>query len=81
MQNHLEKDEKMHTIKILAKNLKILRGELKMSQEDLAEATGLHRTYISGLERGVRNPTVKILEKLARALKTNPSSLLSERKQ
>lgn len=73
--------KKMHTVKILAKNLRILREKLKMSQEDLAEATGLHRTYISGLERGVRNPTVKILEKLARALKTSPSSLLSEREQ
>ncbi len=73
--------KKMHTVKILAKNLKILREELKMSQEDLADAAGLHRTYISGLERGIRNPTVKILEKLAGALKTSPSSLLLERKQ
>lgn len=72
--------KKLNAIKILAKNLRLLREELNMSQEDLAEATGLHRTYISGLERGVRNPTVRILEKLADALKTSPASLLSERR-
>lgn len=39
-----------------------------MSQEDLADRAGVHRTYISGVERGVRNPTVSVLEKIARAL-------------
>ncbi|MEQ9190981.1 MAG: helix-turn-helix transcriptional regulator [Alphaproteobacteria bacterium] len=45
------------------------------SQEDLAFECGLHRTYISGIERGVRNPTVLILAKIADALGVEPSGL------
>ena len=40
-----------------------------MSQEELAEASGTHRTYVSQLERGIRNPTVTVLARLAIALK------------
>ena len=39
-----------------------------MSQEELADRSGLDRTYISGVERGVRNPTVAVLEKIALGL-------------
>ena len=60
----------------LARNLVRLRGERGWSQEDLADETGLHRTYVSGMERGVRNPTLLILERLAKALKVSASSLL-----
>ena len=57
-------------------NLKRLRGEMGLSQEAFADEADLHRTYISGLERGVRNPTVTVLEKIARALKVKPGRLL-----
>lgn len=40
-----------------------------MSQERLAEVAGLDRAYVSGLERGARNPTLETLERLAKALK------------
>ncbi len=60
----------------LAKNVARLRGEYGWSQEELADQSGLHRTYVSGIERGVRNPTVLILERLARALKTPAGRLL-----
>jgi len=57
-------------------NLRRAREGLGISQEELADRAGLHRTYVSGVERGVRNPTVTVLEKLAKALKVKPSTLL-----
>lgn len=60
----------------LAKNLVRLRGEKGWSQEDLADESGLHRTYVSGIERRVRNPTLLILEKLAKALKVGAGRLI-----
>ncbi|MEM6411970.1 MAG: helix-turn-helix transcriptional regulator [Pseudomonadota bacterium] len=47
------------------------------SQEDLAHESGLHRTYISGIERGVRNPTATVIEQLAVTLAVKPSSLFA----
>ena len=52
-----------------------LRLEKDWSQERLAEEAGLHRTYISGIERGVRNPTVTVLEKVATALSAKIGAL------
>lgn len=60
----------------LAKNLIALRQAKGWSQEDLADEAELHRTYVSGIERKVRNPTVLILERLANALKVAPGRLL-----
>lgn len=59
----------------LGKKIKELRTEAKLSQEKLGEITGLDRTYISGIERGVRNPSLKNIEKLAKALKVSVSDL------
>ena len=47
--------------------LRSLRHRLGISQEALAERADLHRTYIAGIEGGVRNVTLKTIEKLARA--------------
>lgn len=52
-------------------NLKRLREERGKSQEELAFDCNLHRTYVSGVERGVRNPTVVVLHKLAKGLKVD----------
>jgi len=49
-------------------NVKKIREELNWSQDLLSEKSSLHRTYISGIERGIRNPTIEIVEKLAIAL-------------
>jgi transcriptional regulator with XRE-family HTH domain len=57
-------------------NLRRAREALGVSQEELADRAGLHRTYLSGVERGVRNPTVTVLEKIAKALKVKTSALL-----
>lgn len=60
----------------LAKNLRQLRQENGWSQEAFADEAGLHRTYISDLERGARNPTITVVEKLASALDVPPGRLL-----
>ena len=54
-----------------------LRQAQGLSQEELADRADLHRTYVSGVERGVRNPTVTVLEKLAQGLQTSPPDLVS----
>lgn len=59
-------------------NLKRYRREKGFSQEGFAFACGLHRTYISGVERGTRNPTVVVLEKIADALEVPAYRLLED---
>ena len=59
-------------------SVKRYRREAGFSQEGLAFECGLHRTYISGVERGIRNPTVTVLEKIARALNVRSARLLEE---
>jgi transcriptional regulator with XRE-family HTH domain len=50
------------------KKVKEIRTAKNMSQADLAKILGVHPTYISGIERGVRNMALKNIEKLAKAL-------------
>ena len=50
----------------LARNLRRLRLEKGWSQERFADEAGIHRTYVSDLERGTRNPTITVVEKLAK---------------
>jgi transcriptional regulator with XRE-family HTH domain len=60
-------------------NVRKYREKKGLSQEALAFEAGIHRTYISGVERGVRNPTVTVLQRIARALKQPAASLLEEK--
>jgi transcriptional regulator with XRE-family HTH domain len=60
----------------VGRNIRKFREKRKLSQEQLAFETGMHRTYISGIERGIRNPTVVILERLAEKLGVTPADLL-----
>ena len=62
-------------------NLKRLRKARGLSQEELAFECGLHRTYISGVERGVRNPTVLVLQEIATALDVPAARLIEERRK
>lgn len=59
-------------------NVRRFRQRKGWSQEQLAFESGLHRTYISGVERGARNPTVLVVSELAQALSVRPSQLLEE---
>lgn len=54
------------------------RSRKGWSQEDLAERAGLHRTYISDVERGLRNVSIDNIGRIAAALDVQPSTLLAE---
>ncbi len=57
--------------------VRLRRDELGLSQEGLGYKARVHRTYVSDVERGARNPTVKVIWKLAVALDTEPSVLFA----
>jgi transcriptional regulator with XRE-family HTH domain len=67
----------MDVRKKLAENLRRIRLERGLSQEALALEADIDRAYMSGLERGVRNPTVMLLAKLANALKVPLGDLIA----
>lgn len=60
----------------LALHVKDRRSELGISQEELAARSGLHRTYIGGIERAERNVSLATLEMIAEGLDILPSELL-----
>jgi transcriptional regulator with XRE-family HTH domain len=62
--------------KAFGRRLRSLRAKRKISQEALAADSGLHRTYVGGIERGERNVSLVNIVRLARALKLTPSTLL-----
>ena len=63
---------------LLGVAIKTQRGSLGISQEELAYRAGLHRTYISDVERGARNPSIESIEKLASALEVSLSILFEQ---
>lgn len=60
----------------LGKKIREERIAMGLSQEDLASAAGLHRTYIGSVERGERNVSLQNIVAIARALSISPSTLL-----
>lgn len=65
-------------LEALGKRVRALRRQRGLSQEELAKLAGLHRTYIGGVERGERNPTLTSMERIAAALKVSVRTLLEE---
>ncbi|MDA1045027.1 MAG: helix-turn-helix transcriptional regulator [Verrucomicrobia bacterium] len=65
-------------LRVLALNVRRLRKERELSQEGLAELTGLHRTYVGAVERAERNVTLSTLCSFAGALKTTVPQLLTK---
>jgi transcriptional regulator with XRE-family HTH domain len=63
--------------KIAGANIRAIRKQRGVSQEQLADALGVHRTYMGGVERGERNLTLRSLEKLAERMGVDPVSLLT----
>jgi transcriptional regulator with XRE-family HTH domain len=59
-------------------SLRKLRLSKGISQEQLADLAGLHRTYISSVERGERNVTLQTIEKMAKALCVSMSKLMPD---
>ena len=66
----------MDLVELLGKNVRHYRRLRGMTQEELAHSADMKRTYVSDLERGTRNPSVRALGRLADALKVDPSALL-----
>ena len=64
----------------VGKTIRKYREKLKISQEELAERAGIHRTFMSHVECATRNITVYNLVKIARALRIKPSVLLEDTK-
>ena len=60
----------------LAHNLRRLRQQQGWSQEEFAFRADIHRTYVSDLERGARNPTITVVNRLATALDVKLGELL-----
>ena len=61
-------------------NLQKLRRERGLSQEELADRANIHQTYLSGVERGKRNPTVTVLQRIADARGADIEDLVSRRR-
>ena len=66
------------TRKLLGRRIRKLRLQRGWSQEDLAEVSGLHRTYVGDVERAERNISVDNIEKLAKAFKLQVWELFKE---
>ncbi len=63
-------------VKKFGQRVRELRVSKKMSQGDLAKILGVHRTYVSGIERGLRNPSLLTLKKISKALDVNISDIV-----
>lgn len=68
----------MDLVRLLGRNVREHRKRLGLSQEELAHEADMKRSYVSDLERGTRNPSVRALGRLAVALRVPAASLVTE---
>lgn len=68
----------MDVVALFGKNVRKMRDAKSFTQEELAFRAGMKRSYLSDLERGHRNPTVRALGRIAEALDVKPAELLQE---
>lgn len=66
----------MRLAQIFGQNVRRIRQEKGMTLEALADEVGLAYTYVGQIERGQRNPTLGVVERIAKALSTDPLALL-----
>jgi transcriptional regulator with XRE-family HTH domain len=66
---------------IVARNLRILRKQKGLSQEELAFQARINRNYVGQIEREEKSPTVDVLEKLTKVLEVDPPELLATKRQ
>ncbi len=71
----------MSILKVIGNNVRNLRKQLGLSQEELGDLAGLDRTYVGGIERGERNVAALNIAKLAKALKVKPEKLLIDKSE
>ena len=69
---------KNNTVKKFGQRIRELRINKKMSQGDLAKILKVHRSYVSGIERGLRNPSLLTLKKLSAALNVETTDLIEK---
>lgn len=82
MRKQEQKDKQKIDMRIEARfgrNVKLQRKERRMTQMMLAEKTGLHQNYISEIEHGKRNITLRVIEMIAEALEVQEKELFNER--
>ena len=69
----------MDVRKRVAGNIQRIRHEKGLSQEDVAHAANVHQTYLSGVEGGKRNPSIGVLDRIAKALQVDISEFFKAR--
>ena len=74
-------DAPLSLLRAFGSALRARRESLGLSQEELAFRSEVHRTYISELERGLKNPSLTTLDKLASALQTDKTTLIRATEQ
>lgn len=72
------KPDRCRLVAVFADNVRRRRLELGLSQENLAERAGVHRTYVGMLERAEKNVTIYNIERIADALQIEPAYLLRD---